>query len=221
MTFQRAWHKHYPAGIPPELDFAQLTMPEFLTRSANRFPGKAALDYLGRKITYPQLDALVNQFARALIDLGVEKGDTVAMLLPNIPQLVIANYATWRIGAITAMNNPLYTERELTHQLNLSDAKLLVTLDLLHPRALNLMKTTPVEKVIVCHINDYLAFPKKQLFPCSKSRCTAGSIRGRTHLNSRPLWPNRAVMLLKTGRTWTRWALICIPAAPPASARVL
>ena len=170
MTFQRAWHKHYPAGIPPELDFAQLTMPEFLTRSANRFPDKAALDYLGRKITYPQLDALVNQFARALIDLGVEKGDTVAMLLPNIPQLVIANYATWRIGAITAMNNPLYTERELTHQLNLSDAKILVTLDLLHPRALNLMKTTPVEKVIACHINDYLAFPKKQLFPLLKKQ---------------------------------------------------
>jgi len=71
----------------------------------------------------------------------------VLVLLPNIPQIVIANYAAWRIGAVTAMNNPLYTERELAYQLDLSDATLLVTLDLLHPRAMNLMKSTPLEKV--------------------------------------------------------------------------
>ena len=168
MTFERVWHKQYPANIPPELNFEKLTMPEFLTRSAERFPDQAALDYMGRKITYPQLDALVNRFARALTDLGVKKGDAVAMLLPNIPQIVIATYAAWRIGAVVAMNNPLYTERELAHQLNLSDARVLVTLDMLHPRALNLIETTPVETVIVCHINDYLAFPKKQLFPFVK-----------------------------------------------------
>jgi long-chain acyl-CoA synthetase len=165
MAFERIWHQHYPPGVNPEIVFTDLSMPEFLTRSAQRFPHLAALDYFGKKISFAELDGLVNRFARALTALGIQKGDTVAMLLPNIPQIVIANYAAWRIGAVTAMNNPLYTERELTHQLNLSDAKLLVTLDLLHPRALNLMKATPVEKVVVCHINDYLPFPKKQLFP--------------------------------------------------------
>ncbi len=168
MGFERIWHKHYPAGVPAQLDFIDLTMPEFLTRSAERFPQRPALDYFGRQITYAQLDELVNRFARGLTALGIRKGDTVAMLLPNIPQIVIANYAAWRIGAVTAMNNPLYTERELTDQLNLSDARLLVTLDLLHPRALNLMQTTGVEKVVACHINDYLPFPKKQLFPFVK-----------------------------------------------------
>jgi len=168
MAFDRSWHKQYPAGIPAELDFVDLTMPEFLSRSVQRFPEHAALDYFGKKISYARLDKLVNAFARALKDLGIQKGDTVGMLLPNIPQIVIANYAAWRMGAVTSMNNPLYTERELTHQLNLSDCKLLITLDLLHSRALNLMKTTPVEKVVVCHINSYLSFPKKQLFPLVK-----------------------------------------------------
>lgn len=168
MAFERIWHRHYPPGVNPELDFLELSMPELLTRSAQRFPHHAALDYFGRKITFAELDGLVNRFARALAALGIRQGDTVAMLLPNIPQIVVANYAAWRLGAVTAMNNPLYTERELEHQLNLSDAKLLVTLDLLHPRALNLMQTTPVKKVVVCHINDYLPFPKKQLFPFVK-----------------------------------------------------
>ncbi|WDP91836.1 MAG: long-chain fatty acid--CoA ligase [Desulfobacter sp.] len=168
MGLERSWHKQYPAGIPAELDFIDLTMPEFLSRSVERFPEHAALDYFGKKISYTRLDQLVNAFARALTDLGIQKGDTVGMLLPNIPQIVIANYAAWRIGAVTSMNNPLYTERELDHQLNLSDCKLLITLDLLHARALNLMQTTPVEKVVVCHINSYLPFPKKQLFPLVK-----------------------------------------------------
>ena len=165
MSFERAWHKQYPAGIPAELEFIDLTMPEFLTRSAQRFPEHAALDYFGTKISYAQLDQMVNRFARALTDLGIQKGDTVAMLLPNVPQIVVANYAAWRIGAVTSMNNPLYTERELEHQLNLSDAKLLVTLDLLLPRARNLMKTTPVEKVVVCRGDSYLPTSQTALLP--------------------------------------------------------
>ena len=168
MGFERPWHKNYPAAVPPELDFIDLTMPELLSRSARRFPNNAALDYFGKKISYTELDAMVNRFARALTGLGIQKGETVAMLLPNIPQIVIANYAAWRMGAVTAMNNPLYTERELAHQLNLSDAKLLITLDVLHPRALSLMEKTAVEKVVICHINEYLPFPKKQLFPFVK-----------------------------------------------------
>ena len=104
MGFERIWHKRYPAGVPAQLDYIDLTMPEFLTRSAQRFPAQPALDYFGKKISYAELDRIVNRFARALMALGVEKGDTVAMLLPNIPQIVIADYAAWRIGAVTAMN---------------------------------------------------------------------------------------------------------------------
>lgn len=168
MGFERIWHKSYHSDVPAELDFERITMPEVLARTAQRFPDTVALIYMGKRITYKELDGLVNSFAKALGDLGVGKGDKVAMLLPNIPQVVIANYATFRIGAVASMNNPLYSERELQHQLDDSDAKVLVTLDLLLPRALKILSKTKVESIITCHINDYLPFPKKQLFPFVK-----------------------------------------------------
>ncbi|HOS97553.1 MAG TPA: AMP-binding protein, partial [Deltaproteobacteria bacterium] len=170
MSFERSWHRSYPAAVPTEIAFDRITMPEVLTRTARRFPRRAALNYMGRFISYEKLDAMVNAFARALTGMGVKKGDTVAMLLPNIPQVVIANYAAWRIGAVAAQNNPLYTERELTYQLNDSDATVLVTLDLLLPRALKIRADTKVRHIVTCHISDYLPFPKKQLFPFVKKQ---------------------------------------------------
>jgi long-chain acyl-CoA synthetase len=170
VEFERIWHKNYPAGVPAQIDFESLSMPEALTRSAKRFPDMTALIYMGKKISYAALDSLVNRFAKALTAIGVKKGDTVAMLLPNIPQVVIANYAAWRIGAVASQNNPLYTERELTYQLDDADASVLVTLDLLLPRVLKVKPETKVKHIITCHINDYLPFPKKQLFPYVKKQ---------------------------------------------------
>jgi len=169
MHFHRTWHQSYPAGVPKEPEYEMITLPEILTRTAGRFPENAALNLMGRTISFRELDSLVNRFARALSDLGVSPGDRVAMLLPNIPQVVIANYAAFRIGAVTALNNPLYTERELTHQLNTSGAKILITLDLLHSMAVKLLETTTVEQIIVCRLQDYLppslAGPAQEIGP--------------------------------------------------------
>jgi len=170
MAWEKPWHKSYAPGVPYEVEFEKVTMPEALTRNTKQFPDKTALLCMGKKISYRELEGLVNRFGRALMEMGVTKGDKVAMLLPNIPQIVVAVYATFRIGAVAVMNNPLYTERELEYQLNDSDSKFLVTLDLLLPRALNLKGKTKIETIITCHINDYLPFPKKQLFPIVKKQ---------------------------------------------------
>ncbi|MEN6464265.1 MAG: long-chain fatty acid--CoA ligase [Syntrophaceae bacterium] len=167
-NFERVWHKSYAPGVPTEIDYEKITMAEALSRSARDYPNVPAMIYMGRQITFRELDRLVNRFARALKSLGVKKGDKVAMLLPNIPQVMIANFAVFRIGAASAMNNPLYTERELTHQLNDQDAEVLVTLDLLMPRVRKIRAQTGIRTVIACHINDYLPFPRKQLFPYVK-----------------------------------------------------
>lgn len=168
MSLERLWHKSYAPGVPTEFEPEKVTMAERLSHVAARYPGRVAFIYMGKRITYQEYEGLVNRFARALADLGVKKGDKVAMLLPNAPQMVIANHAVYRIGAVTAMNNPLYTERELAHQLDDSDATVLVTLDLLLPRALKLKAETKIRTIITCHISDYLPFPKKQLFPYVK-----------------------------------------------------
>ena len=168
MAFERVWHKSYAPGVPPEIAIQRITVGEALIRTAKKFPDHTGFIFMGRRITYRELDILVNRFANALIDLGVKAGDKVGMLLPNLPQLIIANHAVHRLGAVTAMNNPLYTEQELAHQLNDCDAKVIITLDLLLPRALNLKAKTGVGTIITCHINDYLPFPKKQLYPFVK-----------------------------------------------------
>ncbi len=165
---EKRWHKSYAPGVKKTLDYEKLTMSEALTRTAKRLPGHTALNYMGKKITFKELDGRVNQFARALMDLDVRPGDKVAVCLPNIPQVIIANMAIFRIEAVTVQNNPLYTERELEYQLNDSDSNLVITLTLLIPRMQKIKSNTNVEKIIGCHINSYLPFPKKQLFPLVK-----------------------------------------------------
>jgi long-chain acyl-CoA synthetase len=108
---------------------------------------------------------MANRFANALIDMGVKPGDKVAMLMPNMPQLVAATYGAWRAGAVVVMNNPLYTDKELGYQFNNSESTFLVTLDLLGPRMIALKPKTPIRHMVIAHIRDHLKFPKKQLFP--------------------------------------------------------
>ena len=165
---ERLWHKSYAAGVKKTLDYEKITLSQSLTRTAKDFPDHTALNYMGKKITFRELDGLVNAFARALKDMAVAAGDKVALCLPNIPQVMIANYAIFRIGATAVQNNPLYTERELEYQLNDSDSKVVITLTLLIPRIQKIQSNTQVEKIIGCHINSYLPFPKKQLFPLLK-----------------------------------------------------
>ncbi|MBU2552174.1 MAG: long-chain fatty acid--CoA ligase [Proteobacteria bacterium] len=165
---ERIWHKSYPGGVPSSMDFEDLTMPQILARTAKKHPDRDALVYMGRRISYAELDRLANRFANGLERLGVRAGDRVALLLPNIPQIVIAYFGLWRMGAVSVPNNPLYTDRELEHQLNDSGATAIVTLDLLAPRMLALRDKTRVRTVITAHVNDYLPFPLKQLFPFVK-----------------------------------------------------
>jgi len=164
----RRWHKSYAPGVPKALEYEKLTLSQALSRSAKNFPDHTALNYMGKKISFKELDGLVNAFARALQEMGIGPGDKVALCLPNIPQAIIANYAVFRIGAVTVQNNPLYTERELQYQLNDSDSRIIITLTLLIPRVQKIKADTRIEKIIGCHINSYLPFPKKQLFPYVK-----------------------------------------------------
>ncbi|NOY70142.1 MAG: long-chain fatty acid--CoA ligase [Deltaproteobacteria bacterium] len=164
----RPWFKSYANGVPKHINFEQTTMSAALSRSAEKFPVCPALNYMGKRISYRELEGLVNAFSRALIDLGVKPGDKVAVCLPNIPQVVIADYAIFRIGAVCVQCNPLYTERELAFQLNDSDAKIIVTLTLLVPRIEKIIGQTGIKQIIACHIHSYLPFPIKQIFPFVK-----------------------------------------------------
>ena len=161
----KPWLAHYDKGVPEFVDYEETCIPEFLNRSAERFPENMALLFQGYQVTYRDLKKMVDRFAACLSKLGIQKGDSVAILLPNIIPCVVGYYAILKIGATVVMNNPLYTDRELEHQFNDSGAKLLITLDLLGNRMVDLRPKTGIKQIIYTSIGDYLPFPKNLLFP--------------------------------------------------------
>ncbi len=162
---ERPWTKFYEQGISPHLTYPDLTLGSVLSQTASKFSGNTALLFFGKKISYAELDQQVNQFAHALIGLGVRKGDRVAIMLPNIPQMVIAYYGTLRTGAIAVATNPLYHEHELEVQLKDSGAEILVAVDMFYPVISRALPKTNVKKLVLCGIKDYLPFPLNFLYP--------------------------------------------------------
>lgn len=165
---QRIWHKQYRPETPAEIDLEPVTMPEFLARQAKRIPKSDAMLYMGKHITYEELDYLAGRFAAGMAALGVGRGDKVAIALPNTPQTVIAHFGLWRLGAVPVACNPLYTDTEMEHQFKLAGVSAAVALDLLCPRLLALRAKTDLRLLVCCHINDYLPFPLRQLYPLLK-----------------------------------------------------
>jgi non-ribosomal peptide synthetase component E (peptide arylation enzyme) len=87
---EKPWYKFWPPGVRKHIDYPEVPLHEFLRTSAQKYPNKTAIIYFDKKITYKELDVLTDKFAAALADLGVKKGDKVAIFLPNIPQFVIS-----------------------------------------------------------------------------------------------------------------------------------
>ena len=160
----KPWLSHYEKGVPQEIDYEKICLPAILERSADEFPDNIALMFQGYKITYRQLNDMANRFAACLDAFGIKKGDSASILLPNLIPCVVAYYAILKIGAIAVMNNPLYSDRELEHQFNNSDSKILITIDLLANRTIDLRPKTRIKQIIYTSIGDYLPFPKSLLF---------------------------------------------------------
>lgn len=164
----RIWHEAYMPDVPPRIDYEDITMPRALERTARKYPENIALIMMGKKISYSRLNNEVDRLAAALNHLGIQKGNHVALVLPNIPQMVVATYALFKLGAVAVMLNPLYTKRELKGYLEDSKAKMVICLDIFVPKINEIKPETGVEAIIACHFNDYLPFPLKQIFPLVK-----------------------------------------------------
>ncbi|MFO7751606.1 MAG: long-chain fatty acid--CoA ligase [Desulfobacteraceae bacterium] len=164
-SVSRIWVDSYEKGVSPEIEYTDMILPEFLERSAENLPDQPALIFQGYTVSYSELNDMVARFSAVLKDFGIGKGDSVAILLPNTIQCVVAYYAILRAGAVVVMNNPLYTDNELEHQFNDSSSRLLITMDLLADRMVGLREKTCIEKIIYTSLGDYLPFFKGLLFP--------------------------------------------------------
>ena len=163
---RRIWHEHYDEGVPRALDYKDLTVPQMLQRSAERFPDRTAVVFFNATLTYRQLQDAVDRLATALTKLGVEPGSRVAVHLPNLPQTVIAYYAILACGAQVVMTNPLYVAREVESQWKDAGCRVAVTADFLYERVVQHVRdAVGVKHVLVASVPEYLRFPLKQLAP--------------------------------------------------------
>lgn len=157
----KPWVKYYPEGVPEEVEAPDISVPEAFDQMADKYGSKTALIFYGKKISYEKLKELTNRFAAALADLGVSKGDTVAIYLLNCPQYVIAYFGSLKVGAKLTPISPVYTSKEVKHQIEDSQAKTIVCEDILYDNVEN--AGVQLDNVILTSIGDYL--PKfKKLF---------------------------------------------------------
>jgi long-chain acyl-CoA synthetase len=171
----KPWLKYYPKGVPSEVNVPEISVPDLFDRMADKYASKTALIFYGNKISYKQLKELIDRFATALADLGVIKGQTVALYLLNCPQYVIAYFAALKIGAKVTPISPVYTSKEVKHQLEDSEAQTIVCQDILYD---NVEKAgISLKNAILTNIAEYLPLLKKHL-----GKSALGKVYGEMHV---------------------------------------
>lgn len=163
---EKIWLKHYPKGIPHEIaPLEYKNIADLFLKSVQHYSDLPCIENMGKILTYAECDRLTKQMASFYVnDLGLKKGDRIAMMMPNCLQYPIALYAAFRAGLIVVNVNPLYTVREFAHQMNDSGAKAIVVLaNMAHTVEAGLPKCPELKHVIVTELGDLFDAPKKQI----------------------------------------------------------
>nr|MBP9943190.1 AMP-binding protein [Desulfomicrobium sp.] len=166
----KVWLKHYDQEVSPNLDYEIIPLYEVLERTAANYPDRPAIVFNNWSVSYKKLKRLVDLAAANLKKLGVKPGERVAIMLPNCPQTVISYWACLKLGAVVVMTNPLYMEKELVHHFNDSEAKILITLNLLWKRIDGLKDKLHLRRILVTSIADCLRFPLNILYSIKSRR---------------------------------------------------
>ena len=160
----RIWLKSYPEGVPADIDPSQYSsMVQMFEESFGKFADRTAYSFLGKEMSYRQVDSLSQAFGAYLQGLGLVKGDRVAVMMPNVLQYPIAVAAIIRAGFTLVNVNPLYTARELEHQLKDSGSKAIVILENFAATLEKCLAATPVKHVVLCAMGDQLGLIKGAL----------------------------------------------------------
>lgn len=159
---EKVWLKSYPAGIPEEIDYAGYqSVTDVFEQAIERFGGNPCFSNLGTALSYDDMDRYTDQLASYLQSLpGLAKGDRVAVMMPNVLQNPIAIFATLRAGFTVVNTNPLYTARELAHQLKDSGARAIIVMENFCHTLEEVIDDTPIEHVVTTQLGDLLKFPK-------------------------------------------------------------
>ncbi|MCM3673473.1 MULTISPECIES: long-chain-fatty-acid--CoA ligase [Peribacillus] len=161
----KPWQAIYPEQIPAVLSYEDKPLYSFLKESAEEFPDKVSIHFQGKELSFREVHESALKFAAYLKSIGLQKGERVAVMLPNCPQGVISFFGILMAGGVVVQTNPTYTERELEYQMKDSGAKIILAMDILFPRVTAVASRTDIEHIIVTAIKEYLPFPKNLIYP--------------------------------------------------------
>jgi len=158
---EKPWLKNYPPGVPDNIDLdAFHSIVDVLEQSCSKYKDRMAYHNMGSEITYAELDYLTRNFAASLQSMGLQQGDRIALMMPNILQYPVALFGALRAGLIVVNTNPMYTARELRHQLVDSGAKAIVVVENFASVLESVRDEVPLEHIITTGVGDLLDFPK-------------------------------------------------------------
>jgi long-chain acyl-CoA synthetase len=165
------WLSHYDPGVPQKIgSYPDKTLVDFVVERARATPDMTALIFKGKHISYGEIDSASDAFARGLREIGVKAGERVALLLPNAPQFIIAELAAWKLGAMIAPQNPIYTERELQESLATTMPETMIVLTPFYERVKRIQANTSLKRVIATNIKEYLPGVLRVLFTLVKEK---------------------------------------------------
>jgi len=152
---EKVWLEHYEPEVPHSIDYPSQSLYQLFQKAAQTYEQQPAVHFMGRELSYGELATQVENMASALTELGVTKGDRVAIHLPNSTQFPIAFFAAHAIGAVVVPCNPLYVAREMEYQLKDSGAETIITLTRFYKMIKDIQPNTNLKNVIVSNIKDY------------------------------------------------------------------
>jgi long-chain acyl-CoA synthetase len=214
------WLAHYDPGVPPSLSpYPDRTLVDYLAEAARSRPDKPAILFKGATITYAGLERLSDACACAFASLGVRRGDRVALLLPNCPQFLIAQFGAWKIGAVVSPLNPIYTEHELEGPLREHGVETIVTMTRFYERVKRVQPRTGITRVIATNIKEYFPPLLRALFTVAREKRDGDRValrpgdhdfahlllinKGRTPPKAAVAASDPAVLLMSGGTTGT------------------
>ena len=160
----RPWLAAYPQGVPADIDTTQYSsLVALMDEAFKKYANRVAYSFMGKDVTYARTDSLSSAFAAYLQGLGLVKGDRVAIMMPNVPQYPVTVAAVLRAGFVVVNVNPMYTPRELEHQLKDSGAKAIVIIENFAATLAQCIASTPVKHVVLASMGDRLGWLKGTL----------------------------------------------------------
>jgi long-chain acyl-CoA synthetase len=195
-----SWMQHYDADVPGSLaPYPRKTLIDYAAENARQQPDAPAIFFKGSSLSNADLVRLSDRFASGLVNAGVHPGDRVALVLPNCPQFVIAEFGAWKAGATVLPLNPLYTAAELIDPLRTAEAKIVVTLTPFYKRLKEIQPQTAVKLIVATNIKEYLSSPSRLLFTLFKEKKTGHRIA----IEANDVWFQDLIGRARIGRART------------------